>query len=343
MTNGTFEAFLDSELAYPQCVTVCSNSSHFANPVTHQCDPCDGTCTTCQDNSTYCFDCTTGNGWLNFTCYSACPNGTFLDSGNCSYCDGKCTLCEVTATNCSECTTSGNDTAYLLNETCHADCPDPYFNDSNAGAGPNLCSPCHTFCASCYASNDTNCTACNTNYTLSGSTCATDCLEGYGPTTDPLVCLGCTSPCVNCSQSDTNCTSCEASPVQHYLLTNGSNGTCYSTCPDEYYANTTSLTCDACPEGCFSCDNDTNCFECLSAQGYLWFNLTCNLTCPDSYFDSNGVNCSSCIEGCLSCELVDDNCTACVNSSDNRTYLLDFSCLTSCPIGYFEDNDTATC
>lgn len=277
--SGANEAFLDSSVSnYAKCVSTCSIVGRYANTANHACDPCSVNCLTCSGSSSNCLSCKTGDGWLNFTCYSTCPNSYYMDGSNCTICDSKCSSCSYSSINCSVCT----NMAYLLNSTCYSSCPNPYYNDNNGGAGPTLCLPCDIKCSSCTASTNTNCNSCTVNNTLSGTTCDANCLPGYGITITTGFCILCSSPCTECYLIGTNCTKCITSPSQYYLITISSSTNCVSNCPIGYYLNIAIITCIACPIGCSECSSNTNCYSCNSS--YLFFNNSCYTSCPPATF-----------------------------------------------------------
>lgn len=167
--------------------------------------------------SNNCLSCITSFGWLAYTCYSPCPVTYFLSGSNCTSCDVLCSVCSGTATTCSACTLTGANIGYLLNTTCYSTCPASYFPNTNGGAGPNTCLACNVACLSCTDNTNISCQSCKTSYTLSGSTCSSSCLTGYGITSDPLVCLLCSTECLTCAYGASNCTNCSTSSTYYKL------------------------------------------------------------------------------------------------------------------------------
>lgn len=222
-----------------------------------------------------------------------------------------------------------------------ATCPDPYFEDSNSGAGPNLCLHCHSYCLSCLDATSTNCQSCSTNYTLSGSTCSSTCLSGYCPSLTPQVCIACTYPCLTCSVNPTNCTSCNMSNTTYYLYQYG----CVLTCPSNTFVNVTLMACKNCPTGCLTCANSSYCYSCDAAGGYAWINTTylCYNPCPVNYYKENTTNCSSCNVECRRCVNDPWNCTQCQTSGSQRSFLLGISCYQVCPAPNYGNTSTNTC
>ena len=189
-------------------------------------------------------------GWFNYVCYATCIDGTFMNGSNCSTCDSLCSKCQNSSTNCSVCSIT-SPFGYLLGNTCYSLCPASYYNDDNGGPGPNVCTSCTSACTLCLDGTTTNCQACSTNFTLSGTTCSVSCLSGYGPSPTPNLCLACTYPCLTCNLTATNCTSCNVSLGTMFLYNTGSYVyTCVASCPIRTFVNLTASSCDFCPNGC---------------------------------------------------------------------------------------------
>ena len=109
---------------------------------------------------------------------------------------------------------------------------------------------CDVYCVTCFNQSINQCYSCKASagYMLSGTTCATSCLTGYGVTSDPSFCVLCDSKCSACFEMADNCTSCKsASPNTAYLYYNDTvfYYQCVNPCPTGYYAfvNGTSRTC----------------------------------------------------------------------------------------------------
>jgi proprotein convertase subtilisin/kexin type 5 len=275
------------------CITSCPDGTFYASSP-NLCSTCDIKCILCSGSSTTCSSCTLNGSnmaylWSN-TCVTNCPNGTYLTANPnlCNACNTLCQLCDVSSTNCSLCSSTG----YLLNLTCLAICPNPYYPDTNGGLGPNNCLQCSISCASCTNGVNSSCQSCNTGYMLSGSTCDTSCLAGYGPTLDPLVCVSCSASCKTCLNTAANCTDCFHSPTVYYLFKTGSSSTCVVSCPVSYFINATTYTCDTCPTGCYECTNNSYCYSCILT--HAWVNNKCYNPCPTNYFKLNSTNCSQC-------------------------------------------------
>ncbi len=225
--------------------------------------------------------------------------------------------------------------------TCYSSCPASYYNNNNGGSGPNVCTSCTTACTLCLDGTATNCQACSTNYTLSGTTCSTSCLSGYGPSPTLGLCLLCTYPCLTCNLIASNCTTCDNSLGTLYLYYSGSSlYTCVSTCPNPTFLDlsTSPLSCSLCNTACNSCNNNANnCTACIT--GYALLNNTCYNPCPNGYY-TNGLICSKCDISCTLCSTSPTNCQACAISGPSKSYLLGSTCLASCPNPYFQSDNS---
>lgn len=116
-------------------------SEHFyLNNVTKMCELCDWKCADCELSATECFDCwdsVTPNilNWLNFTCVSECPAGTYYDEtlNECPVCNYVCKTCTSgDANSCTSCNKTETDALlYLDPETseCVLSCRLPYTSD----------------------------------------------------------------------------------------------------------------------------------------------------------------------------------------------------------------------
>lgn len=104
------------------------------------CELCDWKCADCELSATECFDCwdsVTPNilNWLNFTCVSECPEGTYYDEtlNECPVCNYVCKTCTGgDANSCSSCNQTETEALlYLDPETseCVLSCRLPYTAD----------------------------------------------------------------------------------------------------------------------------------------------------------------------------------------------------------------------
>jgi hypothetical protein len=142
-------------------------------------------------------------------------------------------------------------------------------------------------------------------------------------------CTLCTAPCASC-QSPSYCLSCTSGL---YL----SGGQCLSSCPAQYYADTT-LMCSQCTGLCKTCSTKYYCLSCLT--GYL-SNGYCYSTCPaGTYANLNISVCETCVSPCLECTFSTTYCTRCTGG------LVQYqgSCSSTCPTGtYLQDGSCLAC
>jgi len=116
------------------------------------------------------------------------------------------------------------------------------------------------------------------------------------------------------------------------------NRTCLTSCPSDYYEITSSglKYCTNCVSPCLDCLNSSFCVSCVS--GYYYYNYTCQLTCPNSYYSDNSTSsCKSCISPCKTCT----NQTACLSCSQG--FWNGSTCINSCLSGYFGDTINFIC
>jgi hypothetical protein len=273
------------------------------------CDVCETNCTVCTDGDT-CTTCGNNTYLLNESCVADCPSEGAYYNGN-----GICVACEANCTACTDgdtCTTCA-DNYYLLDESCVSSCPaeGAYYN------GNGICSACETNCTAC-TDGDT-CTTCGNNTYLLNASCVADCPSEGAYYNGNGICSACEANCTACTDGDT-CTTCGSG----YTLTGGD---CLSDCvlgPDN--------------------PNDGSYGVCTNTE----HGGTCPLTCNAGYYETsdgqaecdggqwiNGDTCEACESNCDDCS---DNAT-CIDCADNY-YLLDESCVSSCPAegAYYNGN-----
>jgi len=82
--------------------------------------------------------------------------------------------------------------------------------------------------------------------------------------------------------SDTNCLACS---VGFYL----SGNTCVTACPNGFFGNISTKTCDPCNATCSICiTSTTDCNSCKN--GYYLLGNTCLTTCPNGFFGNTTTN-----------------------------------------------------
>jgi len=130
------------EITTQKCQLACPSIS-YPNPLTKICTRCPAGCITC--NSLGCYTClpdytfllsalscnkncnSTTIYYYNNTCYSTCPNGSYLsyDLVHCLSCSAPCATCMGSAGNCTTCI----GTYYYLGKCLDA-CPNNFFVDN---------------------------------------------------------------------------------------------------------------------------------------------------------------------------------------------------------------------
>ncbi len=376
-----------------KCVTTCP-TGYWNDSSSKTCKLCfqavsatayEQTCYTCtQPSSRNCTSCVAGAAYLyspNGTCLITCPVGWWGDSPSkqCKQCyqytstaptKNTCTTCNGTnSNNCLSCSSP-----LLLDpttSTCVNTCPIGYWNDSIS----NKCALCYLAanpltdinksCKTCNGPASTNCLTCLSGnyYHMSNHSCLGRCPKGFFVDSTTFTCLKCyqtsdptttNRTCITCDGATSNsCLSCETSA---FLLT--SLKTCYSSCPNGYYGNTSNNTCMKCFQGsntsepCQTCLGplSTDCISCYSGIYFLPSNRMCVLDCPvigwypgtnvclSCYFPSN----NNSERGCLTCNGgKSTDCLSCLR--DTYYYPINSTCLLNCPFGYFKDNTTFTC
>jgi len=163
------------------------------------------------------------------------------------------------------------------------------------------------------------CLSCNSSvaplFIASNQTCVSACPTPLVSDNNNTLCVPCSSPCNTCSQVKTNCTSC-LNGTNTYLSA-VTIGMCLSSCEQYYYANITTLICDACSSvknlNCSNCLNSTYCITCNI--GYVMFlpSHSCLAQTPNGYLNISGIA-VACNSSCSGCTYTVNNCTACIGN-----------------------------
>ncbi len=129
---------------------------------------------------------------------------------------------------------------------------------------------CHPYCQLCTQDSNINacssCTYTTTGAKLSGSSCSTNCLTGYGDDINNRdVCLVCQANCKYCQDTPSNCLDCIAPYLLFYVA--DYNYVCVNPCPSHYYSNMIgNNTCLICDSTCVNCYGQSyNCTSCQPA------------------------------------------------------------------------------
>ena len=135
---------------------------------------------------------------------------------------------------------------------------------------------------------------------------------------------------------------------------------CVKDCPSGLYKDLNTSLCKPCPNPCKTCESSGTKVLCSSCITDFFFdNLTrsCNNGCPaprvgnlttmtcvdkclEGFFPSGSLRiCDRCSGSCKTCEKIDSSCTSCKNES----FLLNNTCVKSCPIGKIQNTTSSKC
>ncbi|CAI2371721.1 unnamed protein product [Moneuplotes crassus] len=169
-----------------------------------------------------------------------------------------------------------------------------------------------------------------------------DNLEGYSSISIQTK-LFCHVSCLTCNGPDIDdCLTCDSGRFLYLTL-------CKLVCPDGYYGDSSSNTCQPCNTVCSKCNGATelDCIECTynSTHKYFRHNNECLNHCPlKMYGDPTLSKCENCHSFCTNCygEL-STQCTAC--DIENRYTLVapDTCIYLECPDGFYYNNVTKDC
>ena len=121
-----------------------------------------------------------------------------------------------------------------------------------------------------------------------------------------------------------------------------------STCPDNFYADLTTRTCQPCSSQCLTCQSSaTFCTSCRSETNatLVLKNNRCQLlnACDSgSYYDADTKRCQFCDITCKQCESREQ--TGCTECLEARPWLMKGKCMARCPSGHWEvDGECLEC
>lgn len=336
-----------------KCENSCYQYWYYGNTSDYMCYPCNSACQICTGPTNN--DCThCAQGYFlqpqpSTTCLPTCPSNTYSDSSarKCVECYGTCATCMGTSNNCTSCVSG----YFMHGSGCVAVCPDGYYGDTTN----SLCVLCDSACKTCIGPGAEQCSSCNRGlgYYLQPDfiSCNKTCPDGYYG--GSIMCIACPMSCKTCSSpglshtlvSYDKCTSCNPGYFLGLIDRTTDERTCDSTCPDGYYGNPTTNTCEICDSACTICRNSSanSCTSC--SPGYYLdprTSLGCLQKCPPGYWELS-LNCQLCHSSCLTCTEgpTNTNCLSCKPTfflqPDGKT------CLTSCPQGYFKDTTNNLC
>nr|XP_045001506.1 proprotein convertase subtilisin/kexin type 5 isoform X2 [Jaculus jaculus] len=307
------------------CPEMCQDCIHEKT-----CKDCPESCQTCSSSWT-CLSCAEGLKMSkHMACVppSECASIEYWDEGahRCQPCHRKCLSCSGPSEH--QCHTCPRD-SLLLNMTCVADCPEGYYAEKDS----HQCVPCHSSCRTCEGRHSMQCHSCRPGWFQLGKECLLQCRDGYYGESTSGQCEKCDKSCKSCQGPQaTDCLSCD---TFFFLLR--SKGQCHRTCPQHYYAEQHTQTCERCHPTCNECKGK-ELWDCLSCVwSYHLMGGFCTPDCPSGEYREGEVlkakgeifNCKKCHESCLECKGPSSrNCTVC--SASLLLHMDDSRCLPCC-------------
>uniref|UniRef100_A0A8C1W980 Proprotein convertase subtilisin/kexin type 5b n=1 Tax=Cyprinus carpio TaxID=7962 RepID=A0A8C1W980_CYPCA len=307
-----------------RCVSVCPRETH-GNQTSGRCEDCSAGCLTCQD-AHHCVKCKESFGPLYLQdgkCVAGCKRG-YPEADVCHSCAVGCASCEEQADFCLSC----EEDYVRFKHSCVLQCPSRHFIKDG------VCEICPNGCAECDQMH--KCSACEEYYFLHEDQCVGDCPKGYFTNREQKLCTLCHSDCAECDGPDEDdCTSCgHYRDVRH-------NGKCLIQCPPETYLE--GAECRECDKSCLTCSgpHPSSCLTCRAGMrkdvnGHCQFFSDCPL---HMFTDKDG-QCNPCHKSCLRCSGAGkEQCLSC----NPKHFLLNQTCVSTCPDGYYVDEDKQEC
>ena len=358
------------------CIYPCPKG-YWGRESPRECVLCHERCATCTHGSAsnQCTSCDPPYYLHEGECRDECPPGYWGNSN--STCQ-KCWTSDVFPFSCETCTGGGNaecktcNSDYFLHPNiggqCLNSCPDGYWKDSSE----KKCQPCWTSdsepyysCSTCSAGESDKCLTCYSGKFLYSGQCLSSCSSRFWGDSSSNTCEPCWKnssniapfSCLTCdSPSSSSCVTCEPG----FFLYPSPRGQCLQICPDGYWPNDSSGTCDACwvnpeldtdPHSCKTCASGSESNQCTScAPGTFLHPNTggqCLSHCPDGFWeDTYNRACQSCWSSdvspysCATCN--GHNNTNCLTCKPD-TFLYEGQCISPCPDGFWGDNSTLRC
>ncbi|XP_045324484.1 proprotein convertase subtilisin/kexin type 5 isoform X1 [Leopardus geoffroyi] len=306
-----------------RCLEECPAGTYYEKE-TKECRECHKSCRTCSSPGT----CTTCREGLGVASHGRCvphkecaPVEYWDEALGCKPCHAKCFRCTGPAED--QCRTCPRD-SLLLNTTCVQDCPEGYYADEDS----HQCAPCHSSCRTCEGRRSTQCLSCQPSSFQLEKECLPQCREGYYAEEATGRCERCSRSCKECrGPQPTDCLSCD---TFFFLLR--SKGECHRTCPEHYYADPNTQTCERCHPTCSKCrgKGPLNCLSCV--WSYHLAGGICTSDCLVGEYrveEGEKFNCEKCHESCVECKGPGTkNCTVC--PADLVLLMDDSRCLHCC-------------
>ncbi|KAL4454931.1 hypothetical protein ABPG74_006313 [Tetrahymena malaccensis] len=308
----------------------------------NKCKPCDSSCKECEGVATNCTVCQytlTQNS--QDICVSSCPQGYYQDTTttSCVPCsDPNCSICDSTLT-CQTC----DQNFHLFSSVCYQDeCLSNQYRQSQN----QICQNCYYRCATCDQQGVSGniCLTCQQGLNMGTDGICHICQNGYfydgnedidlqNASVDTNKCKPCDSTCKECEGVATNCTVCQ------YTLTQNSQDTCVSSCPQGYYQDTTTTSCVPCSDpNCSVCDSTLTCQIC--DQNFHLFSSVCyqDSCLTNQYRQNQNQICQNCYYRCATCDQQGVSGNICLTCQQGLNMGTDGICHI-CQNGYFYDGD----
>lgn len=347
-----------------QCVTVCPDGM---TPKDGFCVVCEAGCLICsQTTNTECLKCDDSKVLYNGDCLERCPEKYVKVSDQCSQCPENCLICS--SKNIDKCDICDKGFVVSNDGSCDTSCKDGYLavdgkcepcsiDDCSLCLGSvNSCKECKppkilsltadkclpscppgqyqldgqcSLCNNCPSCSDETgfCTACDKGFFLtSQGTCKNECLDGQVKVGDD--CLDCRfENCKICPQDSLDiCLECKDNQLIY-------NNKCVEICPDGSY-NLDDIRCSACGDNCKTCEDNTECIECLSP--FVNQNGVCKAECNNGFINIEGI-CVECGDS-VRCNRCKANSLNECESCKAGFVLLNGKCVTNCECNQFIDH-----
>ncbi|XP_019410471.1 PREDICTED: proprotein convertase subtilisin/kexin type 5 isoform X4 [Crocodylus porosus] len=306
------------------CFKECPEGTYYEEG-TEDCQECNRTCQTCS-SSTDCLTCREGfvmnrQGYCMVSTFCSLTEYQDQKTHTCKPCHEKCFRCiGPTEDLCLSCSKN----RHLLNTTCVEACPDGYYVDSDEGR----CFTCHSTCQTCNGKHSTQCLSCKPGWYKQGDGCVEFCPVGYYASNSTGLCQKCNISCKEClGPQPTDCLSCDA-----YFFLLHSKNECLRSCPEYYYGDRDTNTCERCHPTCSSCDGKgaLRCTACV--WNYHLAGGICYSECFAGEYkvqEGDPLKCDNCHDSCIECKGPGPyNCTIC--PANMRLYLDESRCVECC-------------
>ncbi|XP_033928587.1 proprotein convertase subtilisin/kexin type 5 isoform X1 [Melopsittacus undulatus] len=312
-------------LTHDTCVSLCPQKT-FGNVLSGKCEMCMDGCEVCSDHW-HCQKCQAEEDRPLFLhegrCLQECPEGYFNDSETCKECSGSCKTCMGTATKCLSC-----KSPLLLEQwKCKPTCSEKHF------ASEGICKQCPEMCLECI--HNEICKECMDDFFLHEGKCVQDCPSHFYA--EDKHCFPCHADCKDCDGLDSDdCTECA---ISYFVLY---SGMCFEECPEGTYYEKATADCQACNWTCQTCSSSNVCLTCrnglmLNHDGHCVPVGYCSST---EYYVEKTQTCKPCHKKCFRCSgPTKHQCLSCANNY----YLLNATCVETCPTGYYVDSDEGQC